>query len=90
MIVWERNQNPCRLGWKQRDRFAESNLTCNAGMRPGDIREHYQFDETGNSLIRTAMNQKQLSARAYHRVIKLALTIADLVGEENSGPSHLA
>jgi predicted ATPase with chaperone activity len=37
-----------------------------------------------------AMNQLQLSARAYHHVLKLARTIADLAGSENIGPSHLA
>ena len=36
------------------------------------------------------MNQLQLSARAYHRVLKLARTIADLVGDENIAPAHLA
>jgi len=36
------------------------------------------------------MNQVQLSARAYHRVLKLARTIADLAGEERVGTTHLA
>lgn len=36
------------------------------------------------------MQQMQLSARAYHRVLKLACTIADLAGEENIGPAPLA
>ena len=40
--------------------------------------------------MRTAMNQMQLSARAYHRVLKLARTIADLAGEEQIAPTHLA
>jgi magnesium chelatase family protein len=40
--------------------------------------------------MKTAMNQLQLSARAYHRVLKLARTIADLAGCEKIGPSHLA
>ena len=40
--------------------------------------------------MRTAMNQMQLSARAYHRVLKLARTIADLSGEEKIAPNHLA
>jgi magnesium chelatase family protein len=65
-------------------------IACNADMRPARIREHCQLDETSNSLMRSAMNQMQLSARAYHRVLKLARTIADLTGEENIAPTHLA
>ena len=40
--------------------------------------------------MRSAMHQMQLSARAYHRVLKLARTIADLVGEMDITPQHLA
>ena len=40
--------------------------------------------------MRSAINQMQLSARAYHRVLKLALTIADLAGEKRIAPNHLA
>ena len=65
-------------------------ITCNAEMRPAQIRQFCQLDETSNSLMRSAMNQMQLSARAYHRVLKLARTIADLAGEEQIAPTHLA
>jgi len=81
----------------QRERFgvrathASSQLiTCNADMRPAQIRQYCQLDETCNSLMRSAMNQMQLSARAYHRVLKLALTIAGLTGVEQIAPTHLA
>jgi len=40
--------------------------------------------------MKTAMNQLQLSARAYHRILKLARTIADLAGAEAIQPPHLA
>ena len=40
--------------------------------------------------MQTAMNQLQLSARVYHRVLKLARTIADLAGSEAIQPAHLA
>jgi len=59
-------------------------------MRPAQIRQYCQLDETSNALMRSAMNQMQLSARAYHRVLKLARTIADLAGEEKIAPTHLA
>jgi magnesium chelatase family protein len=74
----------------QRVRFSESGLTCNAGMRPGDIRKYCQLDKAGNSLMKTAMRRMQLSARAYHRVLKLARTIADLAGEDDIASTHLA
>jgi magnesium chelatase family protein len=78
----------------QRRRFggaAElSGVTCNADMHPAEVRRFCQLDETDRALMRTAMNQLQLSARAYHRVLKLARTIADLAGCENIGPQHLA
>ncbi|MBU2611438.1 MAG: hypothetical protein KJ606_10940 [Chloroflexi bacterium] len=63
---------------------------CNADMRPAEIRRFCALDEAGRSLIRAAMSQLQLSARAYHRVLKLAFTIADLAGSETIQPVHLA
>jgi magnesium chelatase family protein len=66
------------------------NLTCNADMRPAEVRQFCQLDDAGSALIRTAMNQLQLSARAYHRVLKLSRTIADLAGSEGIEPNHLA
>ena len=79
----------------QRERFSvgathESPIHCNADMRPAQIRQNCQLDETCNSLMRSATNQMQLSAWAYHRVLKLARTIADLAGEEKIAPTHLA
>ena len=59
-------------------------------MKPADVRRKCKLDEAGQSLMRTAMNQMQLSARAYHRVLKLARTIADLAGENEIAPAHLA
>jgi magnesium chelatase family protein len=55
-----------------------------------EIRKYCTLDETSRNLMKTAMSQLQLSARAYHRILKLARTIADLAGSEAIGPSHLA
>jgi len=74
----------------QRQRFAENGISANAEMRPADIRRHCGLDDTGMNLMRAAMNQYQLSARAYHRILKLARTIADLGGVERITPQHLA
>ncbi len=67
-----------------------SPVQCNADMRPAEVRSFCDLDDTSRSLMKTAMNQLQLSARAYHRILKLARTIADLAGSETIGPSHLA
>jgi magnesium chelatase family protein len=67
-----------------------SDITCNSDMHPAEVRQFCQLDDTSQSLMRSAMNQMQLSARAYHRVLKLARTIADLAGELNISPQHLA
>ncbi len=75
---------------RQRQRLAGSGIGCNADMRPADLRKHCVLDEVGSNLMRAAMNQMHLSARAYHRVLKLARTIADLVDSETIFPVHLA
>ena len=59
-------------------------------MRPAEVRQYCELDDTSRTLIRSAMNQLQLSARAYHRILKLARTIADLAGSEHIHPAHLA
>jgi magnesium chelatase family protein len=75
---------------RQRQRFVGTDIACNADMRPADVRKYCKLDDAGNALIRTAMAQLQLSARAFHRVLKLARTIADLAGSETIQPAHLA
>jgi magnesium chelatase family protein len=59
-------------------------------MRVAEVRQFCKLDEAGESLVRTAMSQMQLSARAYHRILKLARTIADLAGSETIQSVHLA
>jgi len=59
-------------------------------MRIGEIRQFCGLQDEGQSLMRSAMSQLQLSARAYHRILKLARTIADLAGSEEIQSAHLA
>ena len=75
---------------RARERFAGTDLTCNAEMRAGDVRRVCRLDDAGTALMRAAMQQLQLSARAFHRVLKVARTIADLSASENITPAHLA
>lgn len=75
----------------QSQRFGKlENIACNADMRVGEIREFCTLNNEGQSLMRAAMSQLQLSARAYHRVLKLSRTIADLAGSKEIHPVHLA
>jgi magnesium chelatase family protein len=75
---------------RQRERFSGTQITCNADMRVAEVRKFCKLDETGESLIRAAMSQMNLSARAYHRSLKLARTIADLAGSEQIQTPHVA
>ena len=65
-------------------------ITCNADMRPAEVRQYCELDEAGRNLMKSASMQLQLSARAYHRVLKLSRTIADLCGSDKIASPHLA
>jgi magnesium chelatase family protein len=65
-------------------------LYCNADMSPAQVRKYCSLDDTCSALMKTAMQQLQLSARGYHRILKLARTIADLANSESIAPPHLA
>jgi magnesium chelatase family protein len=67
-----------------------SGIVCNADMHVGEIRHFCRLQEEGQKLMRAAMTQLNLSARAYHRNLKLAPTIADLAGCEDIQSAHLA
>jgi len=51
-------------------------------MGPAEVRDFCRLDDAGKSLLRVAMQQLNMSARAYHRILKLARTIADLTGSD--------
>lgn len=74
----------------QRQRFANTKVHHNADMTVADVRKFCELTEEGRTLIKAAMAQMQLTARGYHRVLKLARTIADLAGVERITPNHLA
>ncbi len=76
-----------------------SDIVCNADMRVGQIRQFCRLQDEGQSLMRAAMSQLNLSARGYHRILtcacgtgagKLARTIADLAGSEEIRSAHQA
>ncbi len=75
---------------RQRKRFAGTKLQCNGDMGPAEVRQSCTIDDASKSLLRAAMLQMQMSARAYHRILKLARTIADLAGCDKIATPHLA
>ena len=77
----------------QNKRFSHnglSDIVCNADMRVGENRQFCKLPGEGQSLMRAAMTQLNLSARAYHRILKLGRTIADREGSEETQSVHLA
>jgi len=74
----------------EQKRFEGTKLTCNAEMSPAEVREFCQVEESAQSLLKAAMKQLYLSARAFHRILKLGRTIADLENADIIKAHHLA
>ncbi|KPK23657.1 MAG: hypothetical protein AMJ70_03015 [Dehalococcoidia bacterium SG8_51_3] len=74
----------------QLERFRGTRLTGNADMTPSEIRGFCQVEEAAQGLLKAAMKQLYLSARAFHRVLKLARTIADLENSAIIKAHHVA
>jgi magnesium chelatase family protein len=75
---------------RQRERFAErEGIFANAHMNARDLRRWCKVEGKVEELLRTAITRLGLSARAYHRVLKLARTIADLAGSDTIEPPHV-
>jgi magnesium chelatase family protein len=68
---------------QQLKRFEGTRLTCNAEMGPNEVRAYCETDASGEKLMKAATQQLHLSARAYHRVLKLA-------GSETIAANHIS
>ena len=75
---------------RQLQRFEKTPLTSNSEMTPSEIREMCNIEDTAQSLLQAAMKQLYLSARAFHRILKLALSIADLEACDTITAQHVA
>lgn len=75
---------------RQLQRLAGTKLTCNAEMGPSEVRDFCGVEPAAEKLLKAAIQQLHLSARAYHRVLKLARTIADLAGSDCIAANHMA
>jgi magnesium chelatase family protein len=75
---------------RQRWRFAQHGIQTNKEMSVKLIDQFCPLDKTSGMLLRQATEKMGLSARAYHRTIKVARTIADLAGEKAIKAEHVA
>ncbi len=74
----------------QQTRLTGSGMVANADMGPQQVWEFCQPEESAKGLLQAAMRQMHLSARGFHRVLKVARTIADRSGEPDIGLPHVA
>lgn len=74
----------------QRARFGLDSLMSNARMASRDLRKHCTLDRDGERILRQAVSELGLSARAHDKVLRVARTIADLVGSEHVTAVHLS
>src|SRR5437867_374686 len=76
---------------RQQERFAgKRNITCNARMATRELKAYCALDEATLELLKMAMNELKLSARAYDRILKVARTIADLAGSDRIVAEHIS
>jgi magnesium chelatase family protein len=69
---------------RQRTRFVDnSNIHCNAQMGPRELRKYCRLDQSSSALMKAAVKRLGLSARAFHRLLKVARTISDLAGGDS-------
>ncbi len=81
--------NQARL--RQLERFgASEGLFANAHMAPKHLKRLCRIGQGADALLRTAIARLKLSARAYHRVLKIARTIADVEGDGDIQSRHVA
>jgi magnesium chelatase family protein len=76
---------------RQVERFrSRRGVHCNADMQSKDLQKHCPMDGSTADLLKAAITELNLSARAYDRILKVSRTIADLEGSEPIGPAHLS
>jgi magnesium chelatase family protein len=76
---------------RQQERFQnEAKINCNARMATRQLKRHCKLGQDSQELIRVAMSELNLSARAYDRILKVSRTIADLDGKTDIAPEHVS
>jgi len=74
----------------QLDRYAGTGFHCNAQLDNAGIQKYCGLSDAAENLLHAAVKRMKLSMRAYHRVIKVARTVADLRESETIGPEDVA
>src|SRR3989338_6386883 len=74
----------------QKERFAQDNILVNSEMQLPHIKKYCQHDAASQQLLKKYVDSGKLSARGYHRILKVARTIADLAGAANIHHDHIA
>lgn len=74
----------------QLSRFRRAKIFCNAQMSTRHVKRFCSVGDEAENLLRSALQELHLSARAYHRILKIARTIADLEGEDNIHSHHIS
>ena len=68
----------------------DAKTNCNARMGPRQIKQHCNLSDESQELIRVAMTELNLSARAYDRILKVSRTVADLAGLDEITAEHVS
>jgi magnesium chelatase family protein len=76
---------------RQQERFRnDAKVNCNARMATRQLKQHCKLSDDSQDLVRVAMNELNLSARAYDRILKVSRTIADLDDKIDISPEHVS
>ena len=76
---------------RQQERFRnDAKVNCNARMATRQLKQHCKLSDDSQELIRVAMSELNLSARAYDRILKVSRTIADLDDKIDISPEHVS
>lgn len=74
----------------QLKRYEKDNILTNSELTPKLLKKYCKIDDSSKAFLKNAINQFNLSARAYDRILKISRTIADLDKKENIELSHIA
>lgn len=79
-----------QAGAMQKERYKENDINFNAYLEPKMLDTHCTLDKDGQELLKTAILEMGISARAYDKILKISRTIADLDGKENIEAAHIS
>lgn len=74
----------------QQQRFGKGSVRLNGRMLPSQIRKYCKLEAGAESLLKNAMEEMGLSARAHDKILRISRTIADLEASENIAEAHLS